>query len=93
MKFHRAAQRLHGVEQFPAAFDGFARDALQSARVRVVQLPFDPSEIRYELSRIGNNLNQMTRAFHLGQIPPPSELGALLHAIRDIIQKAASDGS
>ena len=43
------------------SFDAFARDALQSARVKVVQLPFDPSEIRYELSRIGTNLNQIAR--------------------------------
>ncbi|HJG52013.1 MAG TPA: MobC family plasmid mobilization relaxosome protein [Brachybacterium faecium] len=43
------------------SFDAFARDVLQSARVKVVQLPFDPSEIRYELSRIGNNLNQIAR--------------------------------
>ena len=28
---------------------------------RAPELPFDPSEIRYELSRIGNNLNQIAR--------------------------------
>lgn len=43
------------------SFDAFAREVLQAARVKVVRLPFDPSEVRYELSRIGNNLNQIAR--------------------------------
>jgi hypothetical protein len=75
----------------------FARAQLFVARrARATRRPeaahLDPLFIS-QVARIGNNLNQMTRAFHLAQVPPPSELGALLQAIRDIIQKAAGDGS
>jgi hypothetical protein len=75
----------------------FARAQLFVARrARAARRPeaahLDPLFIA-QVARIGNNLNQMTRAFHLGQIPPPSELGVLLQAIRHIISKGDAHGS
>ncbi len=75
----------------------FARAQLFVARrARAIRRPeaahLDPLFMA-QVARIGNNLNQMTRAFHLGQIPPPSELGLLLEAIRGIIRRGAGDGS
>jgi hypothetical protein len=61
-----------------------------SRRPQVAHL--DPLFIA-QVSRIGNNLNQMTRSFHRGQISAPAELGPLLQAIRDVVNKGAGDGS
>lgn len=45
-----------------------------------------------QISRIGNNLNQLTHSFHKGAIPVPSDLESLLQAIRAIIRKGSPDG-
>lgn len=45
-----------------------------------------------QISRVGNNLNQLTHCFHKGAMPAPSELGSLLQAIREIIRKGCANG-
>lgn len=66
------------------SFDAFARDALQSARVKVVQLPFDPSEIRYELSRIGNNLNQIARKVNTNNATMVEDMRSARDIMREV---------
>lgn len=66
------------------SFDAFARDALQSARVKVVQLPFDPSEIRYELSRLGNNLNQIARQVNINDATSAEEMREARKIMREV---------
>lgn len=46
-----------------------------------------------QLSRIGNNLNQIARRCHLLNAPPPPALEPLLGLIRDIIRRALPHGS
>lgn len=59
---------------------------------RISAPPLDPLFIA-QMSRIGNNLNQISRNFHRLQVPEPSELRSLLEAIREIIRKASTDGA
>lgn len=66
------------------SFDGFARDALQSAKVKVVQLPFDPSEVRYELSRIGNNLNQIARKVNTNNATMAEDMRGARKIMREV---------
>jgi len=73
--------------------------ALGSPGPRAVRRPpVDRQEIARllgELGRVGNNLNQIARAFNSGEIPPPSEITAALEsfsemraAIRNALGKA-----
>jgi Bacterial mobilisation protein (MobC) len=45
-----------------------------------------------QLSRIGNNLNQIARKFHETGVCPPSSLESLLSDIRELIRKGAGNG-
>lgn len=47
------------------SFDAFARDVLLEARVKVIRMPIDPASVRAELSRLGNNLNQVARQVNM----------------------------
>jgi len=49
--------RLSGLKSFEA----FARTAVLDGEVRVQRIAFDPAKLRAELSRIGNNVNQIAR--------------------------------
>ncbi|KTR92598.1 hypothetical protein NS220_14250 [Microbacterium testaceum] len=42
-------------------FEPFARAAVLDGEVRVQRVAFDPSVLRVELARIGNNINQIAR--------------------------------
>jgi hypothetical protein len=46
-----------------------------------------------QLSRIGNNLNQITRKFHETGVCPPRSLESLLSDIRELIRKGSGNGS
>jgi hypothetical protein len=45
-----------------------------------------------QLSRLGNNLNQIARQLNVTRMPPSEGLGPLLEEIRGLIQKGAADG-
>jgi hypothetical protein len=63
--------------------------------LRAARLPganqLDPLFIA-QVSRIGNNLNQIARRMNRSDIPPPPELLPLLDTIRDIIRTGAGRG-
>src|SRR5262245_25152221 len=40
-----------------------------------------------QLSRVGNNLNQLTRRFNQVDVPPPPTLEPLLQLVRDLLRK------
>lgn len=42
-----------------------------------------------QLSRIGNNLNQITRRLHQLGVTAPPDLGPVLEAIRQVMQRAS----
>lgn len=44
-----------------------------------------------QLSRIGNNLNQIARRLHAFQMPVPDMLVPILEAIRELLHKASRD--
>jgi hypothetical protein len=46
-----------------------------------------------QLSRLGNNLNQIVRKLHQLDLPAPPTLEPLLQEIRDLIRKVTSRGS
>ncbi|MBW3069626.1 MobC family plasmid mobilization relaxosome protein [Actinomyces sp. 594] len=43
------------------SFSAYARQALTESRIAVTRVAFDPAPLRVELSRIGNNINQIAR--------------------------------
>jgi hypothetical protein len=45
-----------------------------------------------QVSRIGNNLNQIARRMNARDVQPPPSLVPLLDAIRDIIRTGSSNG-
>jgi hypothetical protein len=45
-----------------------------------------------QLSRIGNNLNQIARKFNQTGVSPPAALEDLLSAIRELIRKGSGNG-
>ena len=51
--------------------------------------PVDPA-LLVQLSRLGNNLNQIARALHDLSVPAPDELRALLVEIRTVIRRASA---
>ena len=44
-----------------------------------------------QLSKIGNNLNQIARRFNAHRMPAPGELEAVLETIRRMLRRAARD--
>jgi hypothetical protein len=46
-----------------------------------------------QLSRVGNNLNQIARKFNQTGLCPPATLEVLLRDIRELIRKGSGDGS
>jgi hypothetical protein len=46
-----------------------------------------------QLSRLGNNLNQITRRLNVLEVPPPPSLEPLLRHIRALLAKGTSHGS
>ncbi len=91
MEWIRSRAQTSGIE--PVDFGRtqlLAERPLRAGR-RTPAAHLDPLFVA-QLSRIGNNLNQMTHCFHKGAIPAPVELKALLAAIREVIRKGTADG-
>ncbi len=69
----------------------FCRRAI--LRVRIAAAPKAAGDdVAYELNRIGNNLNQIAKAAHLGK-PLSAQLTDTLHQIQDAMRRLESDGS
>jgi len=69
----------------------FARDALLSGSAMPLGKDDQTSQaslrVRFELQRIGQNLNQCVRKFHQTSLPMPDDLEPLLHDIRAAIAR------
>lgn len=50
-----------------SSFDQFARKVLLDGEVVVKKIAFDPSVVGAELSRIGNNINQIARQANINE--------------------------
>lgn len=73
------------------SFTEFAREAVLEGEVRVTRVAFDAAALRVDLSRIGNNINQIARAVNVDGGTTYDEMRAarvLLGQIQDVITAA-----
>ena len=66
------------------SFDSFARRACLESEVKVVRQSFDPQELRAELARIGNNVNQIARQANVEQTSTEEQVRAVKALLREI---------
>ena len=74
-------------------FESFGRAAILDGEVRVQRVAFDPSVLRVELSRIGNNVNQIARHVNTEDAVTFEEMRAarmLLVQVQKLISDAVS---
>lgn len=75
-------------------FEPFARAAVLDGEVKVKRVAFDPSQLRAELSRIGNNVNQIARHVNTEDVVTYEEMRAarmLLVQVQALITAAITD--
>lgn len=71
-----------------SSFDAFARRACLEGQVKVVRQSFDPQALRAELSRIGNNVNQVARQANVDQeatAEQVQEVRALMREVQRVV--------
>lgn len=66
------------------SFDSFARRACLDSEVKVVRQSFDPQELRAELARVGNNVNQIARQANIEQASTEEQVRAVKSLLREI---------
>lgn len=75
-------------------FEPFARTAVLDGEVKVQRVAFDPSKLRAELSRIGNNVNQIARHVNTEDVVTYEEMRAarmLLVQVQALISAAINE--
>lgn len=75
-----------------SSFDHFARTVVLDGEVKVRRVVFDPSLIGAELSRIGNNINQIARLANTEDVATVEQLKAtrvLVQEIQALIERAS----
>lgn len=76
-------------------FDAWAREALMGAQIRVVKMPFDPQMLRSELSRLGNNVNQIARQVNTDEAATMDEVRQVrkvMQEVQSVIDRAVREG-
>lgn len=76
------------------SWESFARDAIIESEIHVQKIAFDPSTVRVELSRIGNNINQIARQVNVEEVVTFEEMRAarmLLREIQEVINKTVNE--
>lgn len=74
------------------SFADFARQALTEGRIVVQRIAFDPAPLRVELSRIGNNVNQIARAVNADGVASDEQVRATRELLRQV-QRAIEDAA
>jgi hypothetical protein len=89
-ELNRIEQRmkLSGARSFSA----FARQVLIDGDLRVRHVTFDPTQLRVELSRIGNNLNQIARRVNAEQSVTAAEALQARRLMQEV-QRLISDAT
>ena len=90
-------ERVSGRMEMSAAtrFDAWAREVLLGAPVRVVNMPFVPQQVRVELARLGNNVNQIARQVNIDEAATLEELRLVkqvMQEVQKVIDQAARRG-
>ncbi|MGO2520122.1 MAG: plasmid mobilization relaxosome protein MobC [Microbacterium sp.] len=76
------------------SFEQFARAVMLEAEIVVKRVAFDPAPLRVELSRIGNNLNQIARHVNEEDRVTLDEMRAaraLIREVQQVINRAAGE--
>lgn len=76
-------------------FDAWAREVIMGAPVKVVTMPFDPQPMRVELSRLGNNVNQIARQVNSDDAAALEEVRRVrqvMQEVQKVIDRAAREG-
>lgn len=76
------------------SFGEFARSAILDQKIIVRQIAFDPKVIGAELSRIGNNINQIARQVNTDDVVTVAEMRAtrvLVSEIQQLIERAVKE--
>ncbi|WP_367187601.1 plasmid mobilization relaxosome protein MobC [Henriciella sp.] len=71
----------------------FVRAAALSRPLKTARSNVPSFEVRHELRRIGNNLNQIARSVNAGRDLPERELAGLLQKLDTLFDDWLSDGS
>lgn len=89
-EWKRVQRRMKMVEA--TTFAQYARTALTESKITVRRVAFDPAPLRAELSRIGNNINQIARHVNTDDATSMEEMRAarqLLGQIQHVIESAS----
>lgn len=78
-----AVERRMKVGGF-GSFSAYARQVLVDGELRVTQVAYDPRELRSELARIGNNINQIARSVNIESSLAASEAVAARKLMQDV---------
>lgn len=65
-------------------FETFARSAILDGEISVRRVAFDPSLLRAELSRIGNNINQIARQVNVEDVVTYEEMAATRALLKQV---------
>ena len=93
-EWKRIERRMKAANVRP--FAEFARQALTEGKIVVRRVSFDPAPLRVELSRIGNNINQIARAVNTDDAVTVEQMRAareLLGQIQRAIDTATEAGA
>lgn len=77
-----------------SSFEQFARRAVLDGEVKVRRIAFDPALIGAELSRIGNNVNQIARLANTESVATLEEMKAtraLMRELQALIERAMKE--
>ena len=88
-EWKRVERRMELAEA--RTFAEYARRALTEGKIVVRRVAFDPAPLRVELSRIGNNINQIARQANTESVATREDVKAaraLLGELQGLIEKA-----
>lgn len=78
-----AVQRRMEIGGF-GSFSAYAREVLVRGELRVTHVAYDPRELRAELARIGNNVNQIARTANVESTLAASEAMAARRLMQQV---------
>lgn len=93
-EWKRVERRMELAEA--RTFAEYARHALTEGKIVVRRVAFDPAPLRVELSRIGNNINQIARQVNTDDVVTVEQMRAtreLLGQVQRAIDAATEAGA
>lgn len=78
------------------SFSAYAREVLVRGELRVTRFAYDPRELRTELAKIGNNINQIARTTNINGALAASEAVAarrLMQQVQRLLTEALQQDS